>query len=401
MLWNTLLMALREIRRNKMRSALTTLGIVIGVAAVIAMVTLGEGASRRVTSDIASLGDNLLIVSPGAEHRGPTHASAPPFTGDDAVAIAREVPAAAKVAPSSSSGALAVFGNRNWSTTVTGSNEDYFDVRGFSVALGRTFSAGEQHAGSTVCVLGETVRKELFGALDPVQSTIRLGKVACTVVGVLEPKGQSTFGMDQDDFVVMPLRAFQRRIAGNTDVGVIFVSAVSGGATEQARTQIESLLRERRHIAAGQEPDFRVRDMKEIVKTVQTATGVLTALLGSIAAVSLLVGGIGIMNIMLVSVTERTREIGIRLSIGARGRDVLLQFLVESIVLSTLGGLFGMALGLGGSYAAARALSLPFPILPTIILVAVAFSAAVGVGFGYYPARKAARLNPIEALRHE
>jgi putative ABC transport system permease protein len=400
-IWTTLLMALREIRRNPMRSTLTTLGIVIGVAAVIAMVTLGQGATEKVTSDISALGNNMIIVTPGSERRGPAAASAPALALDDVRAIARDVPQAARVAPSAGRGVLAVYGNRNWSTVANGTNNDYFEVRGFGVTAGRTFSDIELLGGNPACVLGATVQRELFGSQDPIGAVIRVGAVACTVIGVLDSKGQSTFGTDQDDFLVMPLATFQRRIAGNTDVAAIFVSASDEKATGRVRDAIELLMRERRHVAKGQKDDFAVQDMKEIVKTVQTATGVLTALLGAIAGVSLLVGGIGIMNIMLVSVTERTREIGIRLAIGAREHEVLAQFLVESAVLSAFGGVLGVIVGLGGSYAAARGLDLPFPFLPQIVVIAVIFSATVGVGFGYYPARKAARLNPIEALRHE
>jgi putative ABC transport system permease protein len=401
MLWATLMMALREIRRNVMRSTLTTLGIIIGVAAVIAMVTLGQGATDKVTGDIAKLGNNMLIVMPGSERHGPTAESAQALSIDDAKAIATDVPAAARVAPAASRGVLAVYGNKNWSTAATGTNNDYFAVRDFSVASGRVFSDVELLGGTPSCILGATVRKELFGNQDPLGASIRVGALACTVIGVLVEKGQSTFGADQDDFLVLPLPTLQRRITGNTDVSAIFVSATSDRLTSKAKEQIELLMRERRHIAPGQKDDFAVQDMKEITKTVQTATGALTALLGAIAGVSLLVGGIGIMNIMLVSVTERTREIGIRLAIGARESEVLGQFLVESASLSALGGLIGIGLGLGGSYAAARGLGLPFPFLPEVVLIAFLFSAAVGVGFGYYPARKAAHLNPIEALRHE
>ena len=401
MIWATLLMAVREIRRNTLRSVLTTLGIVIGVGSVIAMVTLGRGATAKITADIANMGTNLLIVSPGSERRGPTSATAPALKVDDAKAIEREVSTVDKVAPSATRGVLLVFGNKNWSTSVTGTTNDYLAVRGFRMAQGQAFSDAQMQAGSPACILGQTVRKELFGQQDPIGASIRAGSVSCTIVAVLEAKGQSTFGSDQDDFVLMPLSAFQRRIAGSNDVGAIFVSAVNDRATSKAKSQIEALMRERRRVAEGQANDFAVQDMKEISKTLGTVTGALTALLGAIAGVSLLVGGIGIMNIMLVSVTERTREIGIRLAIGARGSEVLMQFLVEAVTLSTLGGALGVLFGLGISYAATRALTLPFAVLPDIIAVAFVFSATVGVAFGFFPARKAARLNPIEALRHE
>jgi putative ABC transport system permease protein len=400
-IWSTILMALREVRRNTMRSVLTTLGIVIGVASVIAMVTLGRGATAKITADIANMGTNLLIVSPGAERRGPTSVVAKALDVDDARAITREATAVADVAPTANRSALVVYGNRNWSTLITGSTNSYFSIRGYVVSAGTTFSEAELQGGTPVCVLGATVRRELFGAQDPLGASVRVGTVSCTITGVLESKGQSTFGQDQDDFVLMPLAALQRRLAGNTDVGSIYVSAVSDKATDKAKSQIEALMRERRRIASGQSDDFSVQDMKEISKTLGSVTGALTALLGAIAGVSLLVGGIGIMNIMLVSVTERTREIGIRLAIGARGREVLLQFLIEAVTLSAMGGIFGMILGLGGSFAATRALGIPFTVSVDILVIALVFSGSVGVGFGFFPARKAARLNPIEALRHE
>ena len=401
MIWTTIVMAIREIRRNTMRSVLTTLGIVIGVGSVIAMVTLGRAASAKITADIASMGTNLLIVTPGAERRGPTSASAAALKVEDARAIAREVSAVAKVAPTASRPTLVVYGNKNWSSAVTGTSNDYLAVRQFTVAKGQGFSDAQAQGGAPVCILGETIRKELFGQQDALGAAIRVGNVSCTVIGVLAPKGQSTFGMDQDDFLLMPLAAFQRRIAGSTDVNAIFVSATSDKHTTKAKQQIEILMRERRRIAPGQAADFAVQDMKEISNTLGSVTGALTALLGAIAGVSLLVGGIGIMNIMLVSVTERTREIGLRLAIGARGSEVLMQFLVEAITLSTLGGALGIVFGLVMSYLATRALKMPFLFSPDIVVIAVGFSATIGVGFGFLPARKAARLNPIEALRHE
>lgn len=401
MLGNTLLMAFREIRRNLLRSALTTLGIVIGVGAVIALVTLGEGATLKVTADISGMGVNMLTLFPGTERRGPTSAGAAPLTLDDARVIEREISSVARVAPSSGRAVLAVYANKNWNTAVTGTTNAYFDVRNIELDTGRMFAEVEMQGGLPVCVLGTTVVRELFGHQDPLGALIRVGRVSCLVVGTTVAKGQSTFGMDQDDFILMPLSAFQRRIAGNNDVAAIGVSAVDENQTTKAKQQITALMRERRRISPGQADDFTVRDTREIVETLQTVTGVLTALLGAVAAVSLLVGGIGIMNIMLVSVTERTREIGIRLAIGARGREVLLQFLVEAIVLCVFGGILGMLLGLGGAYAIGHALDLPFKFLPQVVVIAFAFSAAVGVAFGFFPARKAAGLNPIEALRHE
>jgi putative ABC transport system permease protein len=401
MLWNTLLLALREIRRNVMRSFLTILGIVIGVAAVIVMVTLGGGATAKVSEQIASLGSNLLIVTPG-KRMGPGQISgASAFKVEDAEAIAREVPGLAAVAPAASRAMTVVYGNQNWSTMVSGSTDDYFTARNWTIQDGRRFSSSELRSGAAVCIIGATVKSKLFGRQDPIGDRIRLQKMACQVIGVLDAKGQSTMGTDQDDLVLIPLRTFQRRIAGNQDVNIIQVSAAKGVSTDRVKRDIEQILRERRHIPAGGESDFNVMDMKEITKMLTGTTRVLTGLLGAVAAVSLLVGGIGIMNIMLVSVTERTREIGIRMAIGALEREVLLQFLVEAIVLSSFGGLMGIILALGGSVALARVLQIPFVFNPGIVVLAALFSAAVGVVFGYFPARKAARLDPIEALRHE
>jgi putative ABC transport system permease protein len=401
MLAETLLMAAREIRRNALRSFLTMLGVVIGVGAVIVLVTLGEGASAKVKADIAKLGENLLIVNSGAFRRGPTSTPARPFTRDDAAAVAHEVGGLAGIAPAASRQLLVVYGNRNWRTQVTGSTADFFFVRGYGVKDGRTFTPSEASAGRTVCVVGQTVAKELFGGQDPVGQTVRVGRMPCEVIGLLVPKGEAGFGQDQDDLLVMPLVTFQRRIAGNNDITTMFVSAGRGRSTALVQSQLEALLRERRRIGPRDEDDFSVRDMAEIAATMASTTGALAALLGAIAGVSLLVGGIGIMNIMLVSVTERTREIGIRLSIGALPREVLTQFLVEAAVLSSIGGTLGILLGLAGSAAAARALQVPFLLVPRILVIAFLFSALVGVVFGLLPARRASRLNPIEALRHE
>jgi putative ABC transport system permease protein len=400
MMLNAFLLALREIRNNLMRAGLTTLGIVIGVASVIAMVTLGAGASKSVTAGIASMGRNLLVLAPGQMRRGPPSAAAP-FQNDDAVVIARDVSGLAGVAPNVTRSTVAVLGNHNKTTQLSGSTNDYFTVRDWPLREGRIFSEGEQHAGAAVCILGESVRKELFGDSDPVGARIRVDKVSCDVVGLLSSKGQSTFGSDQDDIIVMPLKTVQRRFAGNDDVGTIWISADDPNGVTRIKQDIERLMRERRHISPGATDDFSVNDMQEITRMVQSTTAILTAFLSAVAAVSLLVGGIGIMNIMLVSVTERTREIGIRLAIGARANDVLLQFLIEAVVMSALGGIVGVIIGLTGSGIATIFLDIPFILSPGVIVLAVAFSAGVGVAFGYFPARRAARLDPIEALRHE
>lgn len=309
--------------------------------------------------------------------------------------------AVARVAPSSGYSVLAVYANKNWNTTITGTTNEYFEIRNIKIASGRVFSDLESLGANPVCVIGHTVQQKLFGHQDPLGASIRLGRTSCLIIGTTVAKGQSTFGMDQDDFIIMPLTAFQRRIAGNRDVGAISVSARDEAQTRKAKQQVELLMRERRRIAPGQADNFSVRDTREILQTLQNVTGVLTALLGAVAAVSLLVGGIGIMNIMLVSVTERTREIGIRLAVGARAHEVLLQFLVEAVVLCLFGGVLGMLLGLGGAFAAGKALQLPFVLRPEVVLIAFGFSGCVGLAFGFFPARKAASLNPIEALRHE
>jgi putative ABC transport system permease protein len=401
MIWSILLMAIREIRRNTMRSILTGLGIVIGVASVIAMVNLGESATLKVTSDVSKMGNNMLTLMPGAQRRGPTGDAAPMFKMADAEAIKKQIPQAAQVAPGASRSLSVVYGNKNHATSIQGSTLDFFKVRDLAVERGRTFVEAELQGGLALCVLGKTVQKELFGNQDPLGESIRLGKVSCRVVGVLVSKGQSTFGTDQDDFIVMPLTAFQRRVSGSTDVSQIYVGARTAAATDRVKSQLVGLMRERRHIAPGQVDDFNVMDMKEFASSLSSITGALTALLGAIAAVSLLVGGIGIMNIMLVSVTERTREIGIRMAIGARSQEVLMQFLVEAVMLSTLGGVIGILFGLLASWGGARGLSMPFVFSPTVLLIAFCFSGSVGVAFGFFPARRAARLKPIDALRHE
>jgi putative ABC transport system permease protein len=402
MILSMLRLAIQAIRRNVLRSSLTVLGIVIGVAAVITMVTIGAGATEKVTSDLAKLGTNVLMVRPGQRFHGGggARAEAAPLTLADAQAMRRELSGIAAVAPTAQRPAQAIAGARNRATSVTGSTADFLTARNWRVVAGRAFSPSEERAGKAVCLLGDTVREELFGAQNPLGQRLRLAQLSCEVIGVLEPKGESTFGSDQDDFVLVPLRWLHRRLAGNTDVGAIFVSAQPGVSTAKLARDLELLMRERRHVSEG-EDDFMVRDMKELVVALTSTTQVMTGLLGAVAAVSLVVGGIGIMNIMLVSVTERTREIGIRLAIGALGREVLTQFLVEAVVLSSLGGVIGIALGLGAANAGAGALGVPFVFQPGIVLLAFAFSAAIGIGFGYMPARRAAMLDPIEALRHE
>ncbi|MEB2310889.1 MAG: ABC transporter permease [Sorangiineae bacterium] len=401
MIFQTLMMAMRELRRNKMRSFLTMLGIIIGVSAVIALVNIGKAASESVRDQIGKLGQNLLIVSPGAGRRSSSYTPASPFTMADVEAIRSEVRRAKYVAPTAQTSQDLVVGNKNSRSTIIGGTNDYLLTRDYTLASGRKMTDGEVKAGRAVCVIGETVRQNLFGSGDPLGAQMRVGKVSCQVIGLLTAKGQSGMGQDQDDIVIMPLRTVQRRLIGTTDINTIFITAESSASTAVAEQQITDLLRQRRHIAKGADDDFSVRDMQEIAQAVSASTSTMTTLLGAIAAVSLLVGGIGIMNIMLVNVTERTREIGIRLAIGALASDVMLQFLVEAVVLSTLGGLIGMAVGVGTSFAVTHSMGMPFIVEPGTLFLAFGFSAAVGVLFGYLPAHKAARLNPIEALRHE
>jgi putative ABC transport system permease protein len=399
--WNTMLLALGAIRRNAGRSLLTALGVVIGVASVIAMVNLGQAAGQQVTTNIAAMGSNLLFVRPGTTRAatGGTRAEARPFTPDDVAAIAAGV-GGVVVAPGASASATVAFGNLNATTSITGTTNEYFAVRNLTIAVGRAFEERELASGAPVCILGPTVVTNVYGSHEPLGTTLRVGATSCRVVGVLAPKG-SNMGQDQDDTVVMPLRAVQRRLTGKTDIATAYVSAIEDGTSARVRADIIALLRERRGLRDGEADDFDVRDMAELVSTLQSTSQTMTALLGAIAAVSLLVGGIGIMNIMLVSVTERTREIGVRLAIGARGREIMLQFLVEAIVLSVFGGLVGVAFGVGGTWLLVTRLGMPFVVSAQIVLAAFAVSAAVGVLFGWLPARKAARLDPIVALRHE
>jgi len=399
MIANAFMLALREIRNNLLRAGLTTLGIVIGVGAVILMVTLGAGANSRVTSDIATMGNNLLVLIPGQRNGPPTATT--PFDTATVEAIQRDVPGLAEVVPELAVQGVAVSGNHNHSTQIDGTTNAYLSSRNWAITYGRDFSPAEILGGKSVCLLGETVRRDLFGDQIPIGARIRINKVTCEIIGLLEPKGTSSFGQDMDELVLMPLKAVQRRLAGSTQINVIRISVASASEMGHAKDSIDRLMRERRHILPGQVEDFDLEDMQEITQVVQGVTGILTAFLSAVAAISLLVGGIGIMNIMLVSVTERTREIGIRLAIGARARDVLLQFLIEAIVMSGSGGIVGILLGLAGSAALASVLKLPFIFQPGIVVIAVLFAAAVGVAFGFFPARRAARLDPIEALRHE
>ena len=394
--------------RNKMRSALTALGIVIGVGAVIAMVAIGEGARRRVEATFDAMGTNLLILVPGSSTSGGMMGGAgtqATLTWTDLTAIRKECKAVAAAAPVLRAGKVVQSEDRNWTTGIIGTTTDYMMIRNWRIARGHGFDTSDVDAAAKVVVLGDTVVEHLWGAgYDPIGQAVRIGAVPFQVIGVLEHKGQSPMGQDYDDTVLTPYTTFQTKIAaglGGYINGAVFVSAVAGDQTQRAQAEIATLLRDRHRLLPGADDDFQVRNLSEIAAAQQQGTQILTALLAAIAAVSLLVGGIGIMNIMLVSVTERTREIGVRIAVGARSWDVLAQFLAEALALSLAGGLIGIALGFVAAAALASHFHWPFVVHGSVLLIAVGFSALVGVVFGFFPARKAAHLDPIEALRFE
>jgi putative ABC transport system permease protein len=401
----TVKIAMRALARNKMRSILTMLGIIIGVGAVIAMVGVGQGAQSQVQQQIANMGSNVLFVQSGTVNRGGMRlgwGATKTLIYDDLTAILRECPAVAAAAPMSSTNAQVVFGNDNWFTNVQGTEPQYVDVRNWPIEQGAFFTRNDVESAANVAVIGATVRKNLFGAVDPIGQTIRIKNLPFKVTGVLISKGQSAaMGQDQDDTIIIPITTLQKKLTGETWLRSIMVSAVSKEASFAAQQQIEALLRDRHRIRPGQDDDFFVRNLADIADLADQAGRVMTLLLASIASVSLIVGGIGIMNIMLVSVTERTREIGIRMAIGATESDVQRQFLIEAVVLSLIGGAIGILAGLGSSYVITNVLGWAVSISPLAIGTAVIFSMAVGIFFGFYPARKAARLDPIEALRYE
>ena len=403
----SLRIALRALMVNKMRSALTMLGIIIGVGAVIAMIAVGSGAKKRIAEQIASMGSNLLIVMSGSSTSGGLRFGAgtvPTLTVDDAKAIQTEIPAVRYTAPNISGVAQVIFGNQNWSTIVNGTTPEILEIREWSLSSGRPFTQQDVDGATKVCLLGKTVAENLFGGMDPIGQIVRIKKVPFIVIGVLAPKGQSTWGQDQDDVIFVPLTAAQKRLFGMQFPGMVRVISVQAKEPEVmklAEDQITELLRQRHRIQPNQENDFSVRNLTEVMSSAEQSAQVMSLLLGAIASISLIVGGIGIMNIMLVSVTERTREIGIRIAVGAKGRDILLQFLIESLVLSLMGGILGLGIGIAGTLILSTFTQWPVLFSIEAILLAFLFSGSVGVFFGFYPARKASLLNPIEALRYE
>lgn len=398
---NAFLLAIRQIYRNPMRSLLTVLGVVIGVAAVITMVTVGNGATQAVRTQIESLGSNQLMLRPGQRLGPGGMGGAPQFKLDDVEAIANQIAGVVVAAPQRSRSMVVVAQGRNWTTQVVGSTNDYFILDNRNLSQGRFFEPQEEAAGSAVCIIGATIQKEIFGGEEPVGEMLRTGQFSCRVVGVLESKGQVAIGGDQDDLVVMPIQTFLRRVSGNTRVSAILISVDKDVERQTVIDSLTLLMRERRSLSASDSDNFMILDTEEIARKVSSTTAIMTALLGAVAAVSLIVGGIGIMNIMLVSVTERTREIGVRLAIGAMAHEVLMQFLIEAIVLGALGGLLGVVIAFFGSILLSAVMNIPFIFDPVINIVAFGFAALTGVIFGYFPALRAARMDPIEAVRHE
>jgi putative ABC transport system permease protein len=401
--------AMRALAVNKLRSALTMLGIIIGVAAVIVMIAVGAGAQARVEEQIRSLGSNLLLILSGSTTAGGVRmgfGSNLTISEDDAAAIPREIPQA-MAAPALRGSAQIVWGNQNWSTVIFGVTPEYIDVRQWELAAGRLFDTTDMVGATKVCLIGQTVARQLFGGTDPVGQAIRIRRVPFTVIGVLESKGQSMMGTDQDDLILMPISTARKRVLGASNlakqrsVGTIWVKVAEGYDMKAAEEQVRDLLRQRHRLQPGQDDDFSLRNLEEVAATREASSRVLALLLAAVASVSLVVGGIGIMNIMLVSVTERTREIGLRMAVGARTRDILGQFLVEAVTLSLIGGLVGVALGMGAAFGVAQLAGWRIVVAPQAVLLAVAFAFVIGVFFGFYPARKAARLNPVEALRFE
>ncbi|MGA7160377.1 MAG: ABC transporter permease [Bacteroidota bacterium] len=401
---NIMKVSTRSLGRNKLRSFLTMLGIIIGVGAVIAMMAVGTGAQVSIQQQIASLGTNVILIFPGSINQGGVRSgtgSVTTLNAEDLAAIQTQCPSVAMVSPVIMTSGQLVFGEQNWGTRITGSNPEYLDIRSWPLSSGASFTDADVRSATKVCILGQTVVDNLFKGSNAVGAVIRIKKMPFKVVGVLSAKGQSAQGQDQDDIVIAPYSTVQKKMMGVTYLGMMMVSAVSEKSMADAQNEITDLLRVRHKIQPWEDNDFTIRNQTEIANAASATTKVLTVLLASIASISLLVGGIGIMNIMLVSVTERTREIGIRMSIGARGRDILLQFLVEAVVLSMAGGLIGVIMGVGSSDLISKLAGWPTVVAASSVGLAFLFAAAVGIFFGFYPARKAAMLNPIDALRYE
>lgn len=402
MLGTTFTLAIRSILRHKLRSFLTTLGIIIGVAAVVAMVTLGNATTAAVQQQIASLGTNILQVRPGQGFgRGGGGPRPPDFEQQDVEAVQEQIAGVTAVAPQAQATGTAIHEGANWSTTINGTTNDFFRVQPWPLTAGRTFSAAEEAAGKAVCIIGNTVRQNLFRGGNAIGQRLRINDVSCDVIGTLSTRGQAGFGGDQDDVVIMPIKTVQRRFSGNRDIRLMLVGVDSAYDTAAVQASLSDLLRERRGIEPGEQDNFNIFDTAQISATLTGTTQLLTSIVATVAAISLIVGGIGIMNIMLVSVTERTREIGIRLAIGAVAREVLMQFLVEAIVLSMLGGVIGLLVAQVAVAILTPVMQVPWTFDLQINVIAFAIAAGIGVVFGYFPARRAASLNPIDALRHE
>ncbi len=396
--------SLRALSKNRMRSVLTGLGVIIGITAVVALVSIGQGVSKKIESQISALGSNILMIFPGSTSMGGVHGGFGTGTNlmpSDANAISQECPDVLYVSPSVRTTGQAIFQNQNWGTTILGVGSSFPMIRDWSVAEGNFFDREDVDASANVCAIGQVVRQQLFGNIDPIGKIIKIQNIPFRVVAVMATKGTAGFGQDMDDMILAPYTTIQKKLLGITYISLIFVKAISSSSINEAQNEIEALLRQRHNLKKGQPDDFTIRNVADILSAISNITGLLTIFLGSIASISLLVGGIGIMNIMLVSVTERTREIGIRMAIGAKRRDILTQFLLEAVTLSTLGGIVGIILGIIVSTVAGHYIHIPITINILPILIAFLFSFAVGVFFGLYPARKASMLNPIEALRYE
>lgn len=403
--FNLIKIALTALRRNKMRSFLTMLGIIIGVASVIAMLAIGQGSKKSIQDQVSSMGSNMLMVMPGSQFRGGVemgNASSKSLTLNDVKAISTQCPSVSKVSPEVRSSGQVIYSKKNWPTTIYGTSTDYLDIKKLSVNNGRLFTDKEIKSAAKVCLIGKTVIKNIFGNdVDPVGLVIRYNSIPLKIIGVLSEKGQNSMGEDQDDLIISPYTTVQKRILAITHIQGIFASAINESSSQQAETEIETVLRSRHKLKQTAENDFEIRTQDELIKTFSSISNVLTVLLGVIAGISLLVGGIGIMNIMFVSVTERTREIGLRMAIGGRGLDIMMQFLTESIILSVTGGIIGILTGIGVSKIISSGMHWPVVVMPQAVILSFVVCSVIGIFFGWYPARKAANLDPIDALHYE